>query len=108
MDTQLMLLVACIAGLILLSLVAGLVVSLRRQARGRLDRRVEVTITRIQVEASSIRSWWTITAEWIDPQSGNHYHFRRPHIKFPPRHRVGEQIIVNFDATRPKHSRMEL
>src|SRR5215469_2461674 len=109
MDTQLMLLVVFIAGLILLTvLVVGLVVSLRRQARRRRTRRVKATITHIQVEASSFSSWWTLTVEWTDPQSGQHYHFRSPHIKFPPKHRVGEQITVNFDATRPKHYRMEL
>jgi len=108
MDIQLMLLVAFIAGLVLLtSLVVGLVVSLRRQARRRLNRRVHAIITHIEVEASSFSSWWTITAEWTDPQSGQRYHFRSPHIKFP-RHRVGEQITVNFDATIPKHYRMEL
>jgi hypothetical protein len=109
MDTQLMLLVVFIAGLVLLTgLVVGLVVSLRRPARSRLTRRVEATITHMQVEASSFSSWWTITAEWTDPQSGQRYHFRSPHIKFPPRQRVGEQIIVNFDATKPKYYRMEL
>jgi len=109
MDTQLMLLVASIAVLILLtSLVVGLVISMRRQVRRRLNRRVEATITHIQVEASSISSWWTITAEWTDPQSGQHYSFRSPHIKFSPRQHVGEQITVTFDATKPKHYHMEL
>jgi hypothetical protein len=109
MDTQLMLLVVFLAGLILLTgLVVGLIVSLRRSARSRRTRRVEATITHIQVEASSFSSWWTITAEWTDPQIGQHYSFRSPHIKFPPRQHVGEQITVTFDATKPKHSRMEL
>ncbi len=109
MDTQLMLLVASIAVLILLTgLVVGLVISMRRQAHRRLDRRVEATITHIQIEASSLSSWWTITAEWTDPQNGQHYHFRSPHLGFSPRQHVGEQIIVTFDAIKPKHYRMEL
>jgi len=109
MDTQIMLIVASIAGLILLiGLVTGLVVSLRRRARGRLNRRVDATITHIQVEASSLSSWWTITAEWTDPQTGQHYHFRSPHIHYSPQYRVGEQIAVNFNATKPKYHHMEL
>jgi len=109
MDTQIMLIVASITGLILLiSLVVGLAVSLRRRARGRLNRRVNATITRIQVEASSLSSWWTITAEWTDPQTGQHYHFRSPHIRYSPQHRVGEQVAVNFNATKPKYYHMEL
>ncbi len=109
MDTQLMLLVASIAGLILLTgLVVGLVVSLRRQARRRLNRRVEATITHIEVEASSISSWWMVTAEWSDPQTGQILTFDSPHIGFRPNHHVGEQITVNFNATKPKHYRMEL
>jgi hypothetical protein len=109
MDTQLMLLVVFLVGLILLTgLVVGLVLSLRRPARSRRTRRVEATITHIQVEASSISSWWTITAQWTDPQSGRHYRFRSPHLRSRPSQHVGEQIPVTFDATRPKHSRMEL
>ena len=106
MVTQLMFLIAFIAAIILLSLVAGLIDSLRRPVRGR--REVEATITNIQVEASFIRSWWTITAEWTDPQTGQHYYFRSPRLHSHPHHRVGEQIAVNFHTTKPKDYHMEL
>src|SRR5215469_18649667 len=90
MDTYIMLLIASMVGLILfISLVVSLVTSLRRRARLRLNRRVNATITHIQVEASSVSSWWTITAEWVDPQTGQPYHFRSPHLHHPPRHRLG-------------------
>jgi hypothetical protein len=108
MDTQILLLVASMVGLMLLGLLVGLLISLQRRARLRLNRRVNATITHIQVEASSLSSWWTITAEWTDPQSGQPYHFRSPHIHFSPHHRVGEQVAVNFNATKPKDYRMEL
>ena len=109
MDTQLMLLIAAMVGLILLlMLVVGLVTSHRRRARLRLNRRVNATITHIQLEASSVSSWWTITAEWTDPQTGQRYHFRSPPIRYRPQQRVGEQIAVEFNATRPKDYLMEL
>jgi hypothetical protein len=109
MDTYTMLLIASMVGLILLlSLVVGLVTSHRRRARLRLNRRVNATITHIQVEASSVSSWWTITAEWTDPQTGQHYHFRGPRIRYSPRHLLGKQIAVRFNATRPQDYHMEL
>ncbi len=108
MDTQIMLLVASMVGLILLGLFVGLLISLQRRVHRRPNRRVNATITHIQVEASSLSSWWTITAEWTDPQSGQHYHFRSPHIHFSPKHRVGEQIAVSFNTTKPKYYHMEL
>src|SRR5215467_4280304 len=89
MDTQIMLLIVSIAGLLLLiSLVVGLVTSLRRRVRLRLNRRVNATIRHIQVKASSVSSWWTITAEWTDPWTEQHYHFRSPHFRYLPKQRV--------------------
>jgi hypothetical protein len=108
MDTQITLLIASMVGLMLLGLVVCLHISLQRRLHRRPNRRVNATITRIQVEASSLSSWWTITAEWTDPQSGHPYHFRSPHIHFLPKHRVGEQVAVSFNATEPKYYHMEL
>ncbi len=109
MDTQLMLLIAAMVSLILLvSLVVGLVTSHRRRVRLRFNRRVNATITHTQLEASSLSCWWTITAEWTDPQSGHHYYFRSPHLHSNPRHRLGKQIAVRFNATRPQDYLMEL
>jgi len=108
MGTQIMLLIASIVGLVLLSFVVGLLISLQRRVRRRPNKRVNATIIHIQVEASSVSSWWTITAEWTDPQSGQPYHFRSPHIHFSPQQRVGEQVAVSFNTTDPKYYRMEL
>jgi hypothetical protein len=109
MGTQTVLIVAAISGFIV---IISLVIFLRSQATRRLNRRlnrsVDATITEIRVEASSFSSWWTVTAEWPDPQTGLTLIFRSPHIRFPPKHHVGEHIPVNYEATHPNHYRMEL
>ena len=109
MDTHTMLLIAAVVGLsFLIGLVVGLVTSLRRRARSRLIRRVNATITHIQVEASSRSCWWTITAAWTDPLTRQRYHFCSPHLHSHPQQRVGEQIAVEFNATEPEDYLMEL
>ena len=105
MDTRTLLIIISISALVL---IAGLIIAFRRQARTRIDKRVEATITQIQVEASSLSSWWIVTAQWSDPDTGRVLTFRSHRINFPPHHRIGEHIIVNFDANEPKHYRMEL
>lgn len=106
MDTQTFLIVIAMSALIL---IAGLIIAFRSQVqRRRIDRRVEATITQIQVEAGTVSSWWLVTAQWLDPQTGGILTFRSRRLKFPPHHRIGERIVVNFDANEPKHYRMEL
>ena len=105
MDTRTLLLVIAISALVLIS---GLIIAFRHQVRTNIDTRVEATITQVQVEASSVSSWWIVTAQWSDPDTGRVLTFRSSHINFPPHHRIGEHIIVNFDANEPKHYRMEL
>jgi len=104
-DTRTLLIVVAISALVL---IAGLIIAFRRQARTRIDKRVEATITQIQVEASSLSSWWIVTAEWSDPETGRVLTFRSRHIKFPPHYHIGDRTWVNFDANEPKHYRMEL
>jgi hypothetical protein len=105
MNTQTILIVAAISGLIV---IICLVIFFRSQATRRLNRSVDATITEIRVEASSLSSWWTITAVWPDPQTGRTLIFRSPHIRYPPKHRVGEHVKVNYEASHSKHYRMEL
>lgn len=105
MDTRTLLVVIAIAALVL---IAGFLIAFRRQTHASLDTRVEATITHIQVEASSVSSWWIVTAEWVDPETGRVLTFRSRHITFPPHHHIGERVTVNVDATRPKHYRMDL
>ena len=105
MDTQTMLIVASLSGLVLI-IVFALFLSRRRKEN--FDRRVNATITNIQMEASNVSSWWRITAEWSDPQTGRKFVFRSPHINRPPRQRIGKPIVVSFDGSKPTHYHMEL
>ena len=105
MDTRTFLIVVAIAALVLIT---GLLIAFRRQARTRIDTRVEATITQIQVEASALSSWWVVTAEWADPETGRVLTFRSHRFNFPPHHRIGERVEVNLDAHEPKHYRMKL
>ena len=105
MNTQTMLIIATPVGFVLI-ITFVLIVSRRRKAS--LNRRVNATITNILVEASNASSWWRITAEWSDLQTGQKFIFRSPHINFPPKQRVGELIAVKFDDSSPKRSHMEL
>jgi hypothetical protein len=105
LDIQTVLIVASISGLVL---IAGFVIFIRSRATKRLNRKVTATVTDVQVEASSISSWWTVSAVWSDPETWQTLTFRSPHIGFPPKQLIGEQIKVNFDATKPKHYHMEL
>ena len=105
MDIQTLLILIAISTLVL---VAGLVIAFESQGQRSLDRRAEATITQIQVGAGTMSSWWRVTAEWLDPQTGRILTFRSRRLNFPPHHHIGEHIVVNFDANEPKHYRMEL
>jgi hypothetical protein len=105
MDTQTMLILISISALVL---IVGLIITFKSVARGNINRRVEATITQIQVEAGTVNSWWIVTAEWLDPETGRILTFRSRRLKFPPHHQIGEHIVVNFDASKPRHYRMEL
>jgi hypothetical protein len=104
-DTQTLLIVIAISAF---ALIAGLLIAFRRQTPKRMDKRVEATITQIAVEASSLSSWWRVTAEWVDPEAGRVLTFRSRRIKYPPHYRIGERVAVHFDTYEPKHYRMEL
>lgn len=105
MDTQTMLILIAIFAFVA---IVGFVIALRSQVRRSLDRRAEATITQIQVEAGTVSSWWIVTAEWLDPQTGRMLTFHSRRLKFPPHHQIGERIVVYFEANEPKHYRMEL
>ena len=105
MDTQTLLILIAISVLVL---IVGLIIAFKSQVRRSLDRRAEATITQIQVEAGTVSSWWIVTAEWLDPQTGRILTFRSRRLKFPPHHHIGERIVVNFDANESKRYRMEL
>jgi hypothetical protein len=108
MDKQFVLILATIFSLVFIVLIVGFVIFFRSRAPKRLNRRVSATITDIRVEASSVSSWWTLSAAWLDPQTGQTLIFHSPHIQFLPKQHIGEHITVNYNATKPKHYRMEL
>ena len=105
MEIQTVLILAAIISLVL---IVGFVTFFWSRASKRLNRRVSATITDIRVEASSVSSWLTLSAAWQDPQTGQTLIFHSPHIQFPPKQHMGEHITVNYNATKPKHYRMDL
>ncbi|HKF35667.1 MAG TPA: hypothetical protein VKB35_02105 [Ktedonobacteraceae bacterium] len=86
----------------------GILIAFKSQVPRNLGRRADATITQIQVEAGTVSSWWMVTADWLDPQSGRILTFRSRRLKFPPHHQIGEHIAVYFEANEPKHYQMEL
>ena len=105
LDTQTMLIVGSISGLVL---IIGLVIIIRSRETKRFNREVPATVTHVEVEASSVSSWWTISAVWSDPQTSQTLTFHSPHLQYPPKQHIGESIIVRYDVTKPKHYQMEL
>lgn len=105
MDTLTVLIVVSVPTLFI---IVFLVLLTRNQGMRQFDKSVVATITQIKVEASATSNWWIVTAQWSDSQRGQILIFRSPHLKFPPKHRVGEGITVKFNASQPKHYHMEL
>jgi hypothetical protein len=76
MDTQ-ALLTAISAFVAFVGLTMALIIiAFKHQVRRSINRRAEATITQIQVEAGAVSSWWIVTAEWLDPQTGRILTFR--------------------------------
>ena len=105
MDTQTVIIVA---GGSLLVIIVGLALLFRSRTTRRLNRSVVATITHIQVEASSLSSWWVVTAQWTDPQTGQTRIFRSRHLQFPPKQHVEDSVAVRVNASKPTRYRMEL
>ena len=105
MDTRLILVLAL--GLMLICLIGLALFIGRRQARRR-RRHITATITQVQVEAGSLSSWWVVTAQWVDPQTGQVLIFHSRRLKFPPKKHLGEEVTVDVDPNNPRRYRMEL
>jgi hypothetical protein len=73
-----------------------------------MSRRIVATITRIEVEATSLSSGWVVTAQSSDVQPGQTITFRSHRLQFPPRHQIGEPVTVDVDPRNLAHYRMEL
>ena len=87
--------------------IIGLVIFFRRNRR-RLSRSIVATITKIEVEATSLSSGWVVTAQWLDKQTGKTISFRSHRLQFPPRLPIGGPVTVDVDPGNPTHYHMEL
>ncbi len=105
MDTRLILVLAL--GLVLVCLI-GLALFIRRRQARRHSSRITATITQVQVEAGSLSSWWVVTAQWVDPQTGQTLIFHSSRLRFPPKKHPGEEVTVEVDPNDPRRYHMEL
>jgi Protein of unknown function (DUF3592) len=105
MNTLTILVVALV---LILVCIIGFTIVLRRSKSRKLSRRIVATITRIEVEATSVSSGWVVTAQSSDIQPGQTITFRSHRLQFPPRHQIGGPVTVDVDPRNPKHYRMEL
>ena len=90
----------------LLICIIGLVIFFRNQRK--LSRSIVATVTKIEVEATSLSSGWVVTAQWLDIQTGQTITFRSHRLQFPPRLPIGGPVTVDVDPGNPTHYHMEL
>ena len=107
MDRQMIILVGAFV-LAFIIFIIGLATLSSRRKTGRLSKHIVATITQIQVEAGGLSSWWVVTAQWLDTQTGQTITFRSTHLKFRPHKQIGEGVAVDFDPRNPTHYRMEV
>jgi hypothetical protein len=72
------------------------------------SRSIVATVTKIEVEATSLSSGWVVTAQWSDQQSGQTRLFRSHRLQFPPRLPIGGPVKVDIDPRNPTHYHMDL
>jgi len=103
-----MLTILVVALVLTLICIISFAIVFKRRNRRRLSRRIVATITRIEVEATSLSSGWVVTAQSSDIQPGQTITFRSHRLQFPPRRQIGEPVTVDVDPRNPRHYRMEL
>ena len=86
--------------------IPGLVIFSRN--RRKLSRSILATVTKIEVEATSLSSGWVVTAQWSDQQTSQTMLFRSHRLQFPPHLLVGGDVHVDIDPRNPSHYHMEL
>ena len=86
--------------------IIGLVIFFRN--RRKLSRSIVVTVTKIEVEATSLSSGWVVTAQWSDIQTGQTITFRSHRLQFPPHLLIGGSVNVNIDPNNPTHYHIDL
>jgi hypothetical protein len=105
MNTLTILVVALV---LILVCIIGFTIALRRGKSSRLSRRIVATITKIEVEATSVSSGWVVTAQSLEIQPGQVITFRSHRLQLPPRYQIGGSVTVAVDPRKPAHYRMEL
>jgi len=103
MDIRTMLIATLV---LILICILGLIIYSRRQPK--LSSSVVATVTKVEVEATSLSSGWVVTAQWLDQRSGQNMIFRSHRLQFPPRLATGEQVKVDIDPTNPGHYHMNI
>ena len=103
MDMRTMLIATLVFALIC---TVGLVIFFRNHRK--LSRSIIATVTKIEVEATSLSSGWVVTAQWSDIQTGQTIMFRSHRLQFPPHLQIGGSVNVNIDPENPTHYHMDL
>ena len=86
--------------------IIGLVIYFRNHRK--LSRSIVATVTKIEVEATSLSSGWVVTAQWSDIQTGQTITFRSHRLQFPPHLLIGGSVNVNIDPKNPTHNHIDL
>lgn len=76
--------------------------------RRKLSSSIFATVTKIEVEATSLSSGWVVTAQWSDQQRGQSMIFRSHRLQFPPHLPIGGSVKVDIDPRNPTHYHMDL
>ena len=76
--------------------------------RRKLSSSIFATVTKIEVEATSLSSGWVVTAQWSDQQKGQTIFFRSHRLQFPPHLLIGGSVKVDIDPRNPTHYHMDL
>ena len=76
--------------------------------RRKFSSSIFATVTKIEVEATSLSSGWVVTAQWSDQQKGQTIFFRSHRLQFPPHLPIGGSVKVDIDPRNPTHYHMDL
>lgn len=86
--------------------ILGFVIISRKNRK--LSSSIVATVTKIEVEATSLSSGWVVTAQWSDQQRGQTMVFRSHRLQFPPHLPLGGSVKVDIDPRNPTHYHMDL
>jgi hypothetical protein len=104
MDMRTMLIAATLVFAVIC--IIGLVIFSRNHRK--LSSSIVATVTKIEVEATSVSNGWVVTAQWSDQQTGQTFMFRSHRLQFPPHLPIGGPVNVDIDPRNPTHYRMDL